>query len=65
MTIYANDKLINMVLPFMKEERYSDRVLREIRSVENEVVLPFIKKRGDFDRVLGQNWLVKMGSLSG
>jgi hypothetical protein len=54
-----------MVLPFMKEERYSDRVLREIRSVENEVVLPFIKKRGNFDRVLGQNWLVKMGSLSG
>jgi hypothetical protein len=54
-----------MVLPFMKEERYSDRVLREIRSVENEVVLPFIKKRGDFDRVLGQNLLVKMGSLGG
>jgi hypothetical protein len=54
-----------MVLPFMKEERYSDRVLREFRSVENEVVLPFIKKRGDFDRVLGQNRLVKMGSLGG
>jgi hypothetical protein len=49
----------------MKEERYSDRVLREIRSVENEVVLPFIKKRGDFDRVLGQNRLVEMGSLGG